>query len=290
MPANTQLSRLEGQQVDDSAYYRQLVGALKYCTLTRPDVAFAVNKVCQFMHSPTKNHLQVVKRISHYLKGTIQHGLLLQHSNFFDLHAFSDADWASNPDDRWSQSGYCIFLGKSLICWSSKKQPTVSRSSTESEYRSLAAATCELMWLQMLLADLRISQYHPPILWCDNIGTTFLVANPVNYARTKHISMDYHFVREQVANKKLEVRFISSKDRLADTLTKSLCKQSFILSRDKLTVVAPRLSLRGDANIPKIWVCDVAWLSKAYSLYSLYSFQTFLEWSASVYIYAWGYH
>ena len=124
--------------------------------------------------------------------------------------------------------------------------------SIESEYRSLTAATCELMWLQMLLANLRISQYHPPILWCDNIGATFLAANPVNHARTKHISVDYHFVREQVANKKLEVRFISSKDQLADTLTKSLCKQPFILSRDKLTVVAPRLSLRGVANIPDI--------------------------------------
>ena len=140
-------------------------------------------------------------------------------------------------------------MGPSLICWYSKKQSTVSRSSTESEYRSLAIVTCEILWLQMLMAELQIPQHHPPILWCDNIGATFLVANPVNHARTKHISVDYHFVRELVAKKKLEVRFISSKDQLADTLTKSLSKQPFLLSRDKLTIVAPRLSLRGAANI-----------------------------------------
>ena len=120
---------------------------MQFCILTRSDVAFAVNKVCQFMHSPTKNHLQAVKRIFRYLKDTIQHGLLLQCSSSFDLHAFSDVDWTSNLDDRRSHSGYCIFLGTSPICWYSKKQPTVSRSSTKSEYRSLVAATCELIWL-----------------------------------------------------------------------------------------------------------------------------------------------
>ena len=136
---------------------------MQYCTLTRPDIAFAVNKVCQFMHSPTKDHLQAVKRILRYLKCTIHHGLLLQRSSSFALHAFSNADWASNIDDRRSHSGYCIFMGPSLICWYSKKQPTVSRSSTESEYRSLATATCEILWLQMLLAELQIPQHHPPI-------------------------------------------------------------------------------------------------------------------------------
>ena len=92
LQANIQLSRLEGQPLEDSSYYRQLVGTLQYCTLTRPDIAFVVNKVCQFMHSPTKDHLQAVKRIFRYLKGTIHHGLLLQRSSSFDLHAFSDAN------------------------------------------------------------------------------------------------------------------------------------------------------------------------------------------------------
>ena len=108
---------------------------------------------------------------------------------------------ASNPDDRRSQSGYCIFIGTSLISWCSRKQPTVSKSSTESKYRSLAATTSEIMWLQMLLVELKILQHHPPILWCDNIWATFLAVNPINHARTKYISIDYHFVKEQVATK-----------------------------------------------------------------------------------------
>ena len=167
------------------------------------------------MGAPTAD---TVKRILRYVHGTSTYGLLLRRptSSSDLLSAFSDADWAGNPDDRRSTGGYAIFYSGNLVSWSARKQATVSRSSTASEYKSLANATAELIWVQALPAELGVSQSCPPILWCDNIGATFLSSNPVFHARTKHIEVDFHFVRERVAQKLLQIRFISSKDQLAD--------------------------------------------------------------------------
>jgi hypothetical protein len=112
------------------------------------------------------------------------------------VSAFSDADWAGCVDDRRSTGGFAVFLGPNLISWSAKKQPTVSRSSIEAEYKALANATAELMWIQKMLSELKVP--HQPVarLWCDNIGARYLSANPVFHARTKHIEIDFHFVRE----------------------------------------------------------------------------------------------
>lgn len=135
---------------DNPVRYRQTVGALQYLTLTRPDIAFAVNKVCQFMHSPTKNHWSAVKRILRYLQGTQDHGLLFQRNSELILHAYTDADWAGCPDDRRSIGGFAIYLGSNLISWAARKQRAVSRSSTESEYKALADTVVELTWLESL--------------------------------------------------------------------------------------------------------------------------------------------
>lgn len=133
-----QLSRYSGSPLSDPFQYRSTVGALQYLVLTRLEIAYAVSKVSQFLHAPTDHHWLAVKRILRYLKGTSTHGLLIRKSSDFSLHDYSDADWAGCPDDRRSTSGYCVFPGNNLISWSSKKQHTVARSSTEAEYRSLA--------------------------------------------------------------------------------------------------------------------------------------------------------
>ena len=123
--------------------------------------------------------------------------------------------------------GFAIFHGPNLISWCAKKQPTVSRSSTEAEYKALANATAEVIWVQAILKELGVMHTQTPLLWCDNLGATYLSANPVFHARTKHIEIDFHFVRERVAEKKLDIRFIRSQDQVADGFTKALPTKSF---------------------------------------------------------------
>lgn len=147
----------------DSKSYRSLVGALQYLTITRPDITFAVNKACQFMHEPLQSHYQLLKRILRYLKGTLNYGLYYTSGPLL-LHAYAVADWAGDQVDRRSVSGYCIYFGNNPIMWTSKKQVIVSRSSTEAEYRSLASTTAEICWITMLLRELKLSICQTPVI------------------------------------------------------------------------------------------------------------------------------
>jgi hypothetical protein len=156
MSSSKTLSRFDGEAFHDPSLYRSIVGSLQYLSLTRPNVFFAVNKVCQFLQRPTIPHWTAMKHILRYLKHTLFHGLRLRRHSPAQLHAYSDVDWAGCPDDRRSTGGYCIFLGNNLVSWSSHKQATVSRSSTEAEYHSLANTTAEIQWLQSLLKELSV--------------------------------------------------------------------------------------------------------------------------------------
>jgi histone deacetylase 1/2 len=222
---------------DEATRYRSVVGGLQYLTVTRPDLSYAVNRVCQFLHEPRDTHWAAVKRILRYVKLTGNHGLRIKHVADTLLSAFSDADWPGNSDDRRSTGGYALFLGGNLIAWSARKQATVSRSSTESEYKALADATAELIWIQSVLQEIGIKLDHPPVLWCDNLGATYLSSNPVFHARTKHIEVDFHFVRERVAKKLLRIQFISSKEQVADIFTKPLPLPAFHACRHNLNLV-----------------------------------------------------
>nr|XP_040258260.1 uncharacterized mitochondrial protein AtMg00810-like [Aegilops tauschii subsp. strangulata] len=188
MTASDRLSALDGTLLpsNEASTYRSIVGGLQYLTITRPDISYAVNSVCQFLHAPRDTHWTAVKRILRYVRLTAALGLHLQSAPSGGLSAFSDADWAGSPDDRRSTGGYAVFYGPNLIAWSARKQATVSRSSTEAEYKAVANATTELIWVQSLLRELRVSQHHPPVLWCDNIGATYLSSNPSKKDRREY--------------------------------------------------------------------------------------------------------
>ncbi|XP_062085272.1 uncharacterized mitochondrial protein AtMg00810-like [Humulus lupulus] len=245
MVAGIPLSIHDGETLNTPTTYRSIIGALQYLSHTRPDISFAVNKLSQFLKSPTTKHWNAAKRILRYLKGTMYHGLHIAPSNRLVLTGFSDADWGCCPDDRKSIAGYCVFLGESLISWSSQKQSVVARSSTESEYRALAQLAAELSWLLELLKEMHIQIPTTPIIWCDNISASALAANPVYHARTKHIELDVHFVRDKVLQKQLDIRYIPSHDQIAGCLTKGLSPSRFQFLVDKLQVMESPCSLRG---------------------------------------------
>ncbi|KAM0020291.1 putative RNA-directed DNA polymerase [Helianthus debilis subsp. tardiflorus] len=194
---NSKLSATAGELLPDGTLYRSLAGALQYLTFTRPDISYAVQQVCLFMHAPREPHFNYLKRILRYLQGTADHGLHITPSRSVQLTAYSDADWGGCPDTRRSTSGYCVFIGDNLVSWSSKRQATISRSSAEAEYRGVANATAEITWIRNLLLELHVPVRQASVIYCDNISAMYLSHNPVQHQRTKHVEIDIHFVREK---------------------------------------------------------------------------------------------
>ena len=229
----------DGASVSDPSQYRSLAGALQYLTFTRPDIAYAVQQVCLYMHDPREPHLSALKRVLRYLQGTLDLGLHLHRTSPADLTVYTDADWAGCPDTRKSTSGYAVFLGDNLISWSSKRQPTVSRSSAEAEYRAVANGVAEASWLRQLLLELRCPLRRATVVYCDNVSAVYLSTNPVQHQRTKHIEIDLHFVRERVALGEVRVLHVPTTSQYADIFTKGLPTSVFTEFRSSLNVRGP---------------------------------------------------
>ncbi|CAN6726784.1 unnamed protein product [Malus baccata var. baccata] len=188
--------------------------------------------------------IEAVKRILRYLKGTIDSSLWFTKGLQY-LTAWFDADWAGCPVDRRSTSGYCVFLGLNLISWSAKKQCTVAQLSIEAEYRSLANTATELNWVCKVLQDIFFHILKTLAIFCDNKSAIALAFNPVFHARTKHVEIDYHYIREKVLCGKVSVHHVASLFQLANIFTKSLPSDLFAELTSMLSVSSPHFSLRG---------------------------------------------
>ncbi|CAL9239925.1 unnamed protein product [Arabidopsis halleri] len=230
----------------DPTYFRSLAGKLQYLTLTRPDIQFAVNFVCQKMHTPSEDDFNLLKRIIRYIKGTLSLGINFSNSTDSVLRAYSDSDWSGCKDTSRSTGGFCTFLGENIISWSSKRHGTVSHSSTKAEYRTMSLASREIMWLNSLLRETGVAQPITPEMYCDNLSAVHLTANPALHSKSKHFARDFHHVREQVALGALIVKHVPATQQIADVFTKSLPQQAFCDLRSKLGVCSPPTpSLRG---------------------------------------------
>ncbi|EOY04695.1 Cysteine-rich RLK (RECEPTOR-like protein kinase) 8, putative [Theobroma cacao] len=178
---NKKLGRARSGIPGDRGRDQCLVGRLISLSHTRPDIAFAVSVVSQYMHSPSEEHLEAVNRILQYVKPTPGKGLFFKKNELRSVEAFTDADWASSVEDRRSTSGYCTKVWGNLVTWRSKKQPVVARSSAEAEFRALAQGTCELIWLKKLTEELKVSSMGPKKLYCDNKAAISIAHNLVHH-------------------------------------------------------------------------------------------------------------
>jgi hypothetical protein len=222
--------------VDQRTYF-SMIGSLLFIIATRPDIMQVVGMVGHYQSTPKQSHLVGVKRIFKYLKGTMNYGLWYPINQNFQLTAYSDPDWANCVDERKSTSGGAFFLGDLLVAWISKKHGSISLSTTKEEY--IVATTCctQILWMIQTLADLKVNYTDPITIHCDNTSAISVPKNPVLHSKIKHIPIKYHFLREKVTNRVVQLNYIPSTEHIVDFFTKPLATTPFGYLRQKLGVI-----------------------------------------------------
>jgi len=219
------------------SYFQQIIGSLLYLALgTRPDITYQVILMSQFCANPNEEHVQKALYIIRYVNTTLSTKIVYNGNNKEGFLAFADADWAADKITRRSVSGYIITLAGGTISWVSRKQKGVSLSSTEAEYKSMSDASRQIVWIEGLMNEL-----HFPIktiyLCCDNQGAMFLASNPAQEHRSKHIDVNFHYIRECVENEKVKLTYVPTNDQVADIMTKNLPYQKFVVFRMKMGLI-----------------------------------------------------
>ena len=233
---NHKLSQYTNQVPADKGRYQKLVGKLIYLLHTRPDIAYAVSMVSQFMNNPSEEHMDVVNRILCYLKSSPGKGLMFSKNNHLSVEGYTDADSTRNVLDRKSTSGYFTFVGGNLVTWRSKKQKVVALSSAEAEFRGMGKGLCELLWLKRLLMEIGFGPSMEMNLFCDDKATIDISQNPIHHDRTKHMEVDSHFIKQNLEEKIIRFSFVKSEDQLVDILTKAVSSKNFRELLDKLGI------------------------------------------------------
>jgi len=224
--------------------YRSIIGALMYAAnTTRIDIAHVVGQLSRFAAAPCEHHLDAAKHVLRYLRGTSSLGLVFGSNNSgssspssLTLIAYSDANWGGDSEDRKSTTGTIIKFNGDVISWLSKKQSTVSLSSSEAEYMALSTSTCEILWYQMWIQEV-FKQKVVGTIYCDNQAAIYLSNNDGMHGRSKHIDIRHHFIRDHVYNKNIVVQYVNTKDQQADLLTKMLGTNLFNSFRERLMCV-----------------------------------------------------
>jgi len=239
------MSATKSDPYTDPSLYRSLARALQYLTFSRPDISHAIQSICLFMHNLMEDHMHALRCILRYIQGTCHYGLHLYPSSITSLISYTDFDWGGYPDTRRFTSGYCVFLGDNLISWSSKRNPTLSRSSAEAEYRGIAIVVSDSCWLRNLLLKLHCPIHKATMVYCDNVSAIYLFGNPVQHQRTKHIEMDIRVVREKVSRGQVRVLHVPSRYQIEDVFTKGLSLILFQDFRNSLNIRPPPASTAG---------------------------------------------
>jgi hypothetical protein len=230
MVANTRLTRATDEEHQQflalNINYRRTLGLLNYLSVsTRPDISFTVSQLSQHLERPGITHWNAVIHLLRYLSGSLNYGIMLDGSgDMSDFQVYTDADFANCTDDRRSYSGYITLLGGNIISWRSKKQPTVSTSTTEAEYRSLYKGVQESVWFDQLFSSLKQKFQVHYKLYVDNQSAISLATNPLYQQQTKHIDVIYHWLREIYDTGLFKIQYISTHDMKADMCTKALGK------------------------------------------------------------------
>ena len=193
--------------------------------------------VARLQSAPKESHVQSVKRIFRYLKGTINFGLWYPSKKSFSLKAYLDAEWDGCVDDRKSTSGGAFFLGESLVSWISKKQTSISLSTTEVEYIAASECCTQIEWMKQTLQDIKVVYENPTVFHCDNTSSISLSKNPVQHSKAKHIPIKYHYLREQAASKNIRLEYIPTQEQVADIFTKPLNRDVFEHLKKKLGII-----------------------------------------------------
>nr|GEW61897.1 hypothetical protein [Tanacetum cinerariifolium]GFA11516.1 hypothetical protein [Tanacetum cinerariifolium] len=205
----------------DQTRFCSMVGSLMYLTASRPDLVFVVCMCARYQASPTKKHLEALKRVFWYLKGTINWGLWYPKDTAMALTTYADADHAGYQDTQRSTSRSAQFLGDKLVSWSSKKQKSTAISTTEAEYISMSGCCAQILWMRSQLTDYDFDFNKIP-LYCDNRSVIALCCNNVQHSRSKHIDIRHHFIREKVERGVVKLYFVMTDYQLTDIFTKAL--------------------------------------------------------------------